>query len=339
MNETAAISVERVEQIRAKALHKLRHPRRERPLRTSDIGLILFSQEETGYSKLWRAIFGDSRPQHELYQEFAVAKVEEDLKAAEERQKEKEKEEWREEKAKRQSQITAQTTINDCYFGDKYDGGVLKGEMTIEELRRMSGRSVFELCDYNKKMFEEIISVLHSHHICLADYPPVCNMQSYCEQIYSDYSAKISKKTIEELEFSVRTYNCLKRAGIDTLAALTQCTEEDIIKVRNMGKRSLDEIVEKLAALGLRLLDSYNALHECSGESKTDKVLQLTIEELDLSVRSYNCLKRAGINTVKDLSEKTYEQMLEIRNLGRKASEEVLFKLEELGLSFKHPDE
>ncbi len=68
------------------------------------------------------------------------------------KEKEKEKEEWREEKAKRQSQITAQTTINDCYFGDKYDGGVLKGEMTIEELRRMSGRSVFELCDYNKKM-------------------------------------------------------------------------------------------------------------------------------------------------------------------------------------------
>ena len=86
MNETAAISVERVEQIRAKALRKLRHPRRARPLRTTDIGLILFSQEETGYSKLWKAIFGESRPQQELYQEFAVAKVEEDLKAEAESQ-------------------------------------------------------------------------------------------------------------------------------------------------------------------------------------------------------------------------------------------------------------
>lgn len=339
MNETAAISVERVEQIRAKALRKLRHPRRARPLRTSDIGLILFSQKETGYSKLWRAIFGESRPQHEMYQEFAVAKVEEDLKEAAERQEEKEKEEWREEKAKRQSQITAQTTISDCCFGDKYDGGILESELTIEELRRMSGRAVFESCDYNKKIFEEIISVLHSHHMCLADYPPVCNMQSYCEQIYNDYTKEIRKeslsKTIEELDFSVRTYNCLKRAGLDTLAALTQCTEEDIIKVRNMGKKSFEEIVDKLSSLGLCLLGSENVLRECSGESIKDKVLQLTIEELDFSVRTFSCLKRAGIDTVKDLTERTYDQMLKVRNLGKKSLEEVVQKLYSLGVSLK----
>ncbi|MCD8238137.1 MAG: DNA-directed RNA polymerase subunit alpha [Clostridiales bacterium] len=68
-------------------------------------------------------------------------------------------------------------------------------------------------------------------------------------------------------------------------------------------------------------------------EGKKEKVLELTIEELDLTVRSYNCLKRAGINTVDDLAKKTEEDMMKVRNLGRKSLEEVLNKLAELGLS------
>lgn len=68
-------------------------------------------------------------------------------------------------------------------------------------------------------------------------------------------------------------------------------------------------------------------------ETKKEKVLEMTIEELDLSVRSYNCLKRAGINTVEDLTNKTEEDMMKVRNLGRKSLEEVLQKLHALGLS------
>ncbi len=67
-------------------------------------------------------------------------------------------------------------------------------------------------------------------------------------------------------------------------------------------------------------------------ETKKEKVLEMTIEELDLSVRSYNCLKRAGINTVEDLTNKTEEDMMKVRNLGRKSLEEVLQKLQALGL-------
>ena len=68
------------------------------------------------------------------------------------------------------------------------------------------------------------------------------------------------------------------------------------------------------------------------GEPQRDKILEMTIEELDLSVRSYNCLKRAGINTVEDLINKTEEEMMKVRNLGRKSLEEVVQKLEALGL-------
>ena len=74
-------------------------------------------------------------------------------------------------------------------------------------------------------------------------------------------------------------------------------------------------------------------------ETKKEKVLEMTIEELDLSVRSYNCLKRAGINTVEDLTNKTEEDMMKVRNLGRKSLEEVLQKLHALGLSLAQSEE
>lgn len=74
-------------------------------------------------------------------------------------------------------------------------------------------------------------------------------------------------------------------------------------------------------------------------EDKKEKVLEMTIEELDLSVRSYNCLKRAGINTVDELIQKTEEDMMKVRNLGKKSLEEVQKKLDELGLGLKPSDE
>ena len=69
-----------------------------------------------------------------------------------------------------------------------------------------------------------------------------------------------------------------------------------------------------------------------------DKVLEMTIEELDLSVRSFNCLKRANINTVEDLISKTQDEMIKVRNLGRKSLEEVEHKLAMMGLSLASDD-
>jgi DNA-directed RNA polymerase subunit alpha len=74
-------------------------------------------------------------------------------------------------------------------------------------------------------------------------------------------------------------------------------------------------------------------------EEAKDKILEMTIEELDLSVRSYNCLKRAGINSVEELIQKTEEDMIKVRNLGRKSLEEVEQKLHELSLAFKKSDD
>ena len=70
-------------------------------------------------------------------------------------------------------------------------------------------------------------------------------------------------------------------------------------------------------------------------EDETEKVLEMTIEELDLSVRSYNCLKRAGINTVHELTNKTEAEMMKVRNLGKKSLAEVKNKLDELNLELR----
>lgn len=88
--------------------------------------------------------------------------------------------------------------------------------------------------------------------------------------------------------------------------------------------------------------DQYNDQMQIMVETEEkgqEDALEMTIEELDLSVRSFNCLKRAGINTVEDLTNKTESDMMKVRNLGRKSLDEVVLKLQSLGYSLKYEDE
>ncbi|WP_407313232.1 DNA-directed RNA polymerase subunit alpha [Desulfosporosinus sp. SB140] len=80
--------------------------------------------------------------------------------------------------------------------------------------------------------------------------------------------------------------------------------------------------------------DAHESMEEIEKDSQQDRNLKMSIEDLNLSIRSYNCLKRAGISSVKDITQKTKEEMFKVRNLGLKSLEEVEFKLKELGLSF-----
>lgn len=91
--------------------------------------------------------------------------------------------------------------------------------------------------------------------------------------------------------------------------------------------------------IGLTSLDEAEQILKPMEEDKKEKVLEMTIEELDLSVRSYNCLKRAGINTVEELASKSELDMMKVRNLGKKSLEEVKVKLEELELGLRIEEE
>ena len=129
-----------------------------------------------------------------------------------------------------------------------------------------------------------------------------------------------------------------------------QITDYDklTLDVYTNGTLAPDEAVSLAAKV---LSEHLNLFIELSENAKTaevmvekeddekEKVLEMSIDELELSVRSYNCLKRAGINTVEELTNKTSEDMMKVRNLGRKSLEEVLAKLKELGLQLNVGDE
>ncbi len=129
-----------------------------------------------------------------------------------------------------------------------------------------------------------------------------------------------------------------------------QVTDYDklTLDVYTNGALAPDEAVSLAANLLVEHLKLFVDLSENARlvdvmvESTTDekeKVLEMNIDELELSVRSYNCLKRAGINTVQELINKTPEDMMKVRNLGRKSLEEVLAKLKELNLELNHGEE
>lgn len=166
---------------------------------------------------------------------------------------------------------------------------------------------------------------------------------------------QLNEMTIEELELSVRSFNCLKRAGINTVTDLTEKTIEDMMRVRNLGRKGVEEVEAKLNALGLSFSESTSAddddlfsvtmgeipvmggLRE--GPADSDACLGLSIEELDLSVRAYNCLKRHGIETVEDIIAMSEDDLMKVRNLGRRSMEEVIQKINSMGLSIKPCEE
>jgi len=150
---------------------------------------------------------------------------------------------------------------------------------------------------------------------------------------------------VDSIYTPVRKVNCTienTRVGNET------DHDKLIIEVWTNGVIKPDEAISWSAKIMKEHLDLFIDLSEEAKntdimvekeESKKEKVLEMTIEELDLSVRSYNCLKRAGINTVDDLTKKTIEDMMKVRNLGRKSLEEVIHKLEGLNLHLSSEEE
>ena len=139
---------------------------------------------------------------------------------------------------------------------------------------------------------------------------------------------------VTKVNYQVEPARVGSNDGFDklTLEILTNGTiiPEDAL---GLSARILTEHLDLFTNL-TEIAKSTEVMKEADTESD-DRILDWTIEELDLSVRSYNCLKRAGINTVHDLTEKSEAEMMKVRNLGRKSLEEVKLKLIDLGLGLK----
>ena len=178
-------------------------------------------------------------------------------------------------------------------------GGTLSMELTLSH-----GRG-YVSADKNKAMRPNVIGVIPVDSI----YTPVYKVNYTVESTRVGASSDFDKLTLEtwtDGTISARDAVSLgAKILCDHFALFTDLSD-------NLGDKST--VVEK-------------------STDQRDKVLELTIEELDLSVRSFNCLKRANINTVEDLISKTEDEMMKVRNLGRKSLEEVINKLAMMGLS------
>ena len=185
------------------------------------------------------------------------------------------------------------------------DGGVLKMELTCDK-----GRG-YVSAERNKQIMQPIIGVIAIDSI----YTPVLMVN------YTVENTRVGQIT---------DYDKL------TLEAWTNGTisAQDAV---SLGAKILTDHLNLFVDLSEEARETETMIVK-NDDSKT-KVLEMTIEELDLSVRSFNCLKRASINTVEDLTNRTEEDMMRVRNLGRKSLEEVIAKLESLGLSLRRDDE
>lgn len=184
------------------------------------------------------------------------------------------------------------------------EGGSLKMEMTADK-----GRG-YNSADKNKKPNQDI-SVLPIDSI----YTPVKKVNYQVENTRVGQMVDYDKLVIE-----VWTDGSLKAHEALSLAAKVMTGHLELFIDLSEATKNTQVMIEK-------------------EESKKEKVLEMSIEELELSVRSFNCLKRAGIATVEDLTNKSETDMMKVRNLGKKSFDEVTAKLHSLGLDFASEDE
>ena len=142
---------------------------------------------------------------------------------------------------------------------------------------------------------------------------------------------------IERVNYTVENARVGQRSDYDKLT-LDVWTDGSLTPTEavSLGAKILTEHLEMFVNLTETAQNAQVMVEK--EETHKEKMLEMTIEELDLSVRSYNCLKRAGINTVKELTDRTVSDMMKVRNLGQKSLEEIKLKLNDLGVSFRQDD-
>lgn len=192
----------------------------------------------------------------------------------------------------------------DLHIATVSEGGSLKMEMTADR-----GRG-YNSSEKNKKANQDI-SVLPIDSI----YTPVKKVNYQVENTRVGQMVDYDKLLIE-----VWTDGSLKAHEALSLAAKVMTGHLELFIDLSEATKNTQVMIEK-------------------EESKKEKVLEMSIEELELSVRSFNCLKRAGISTVEDLTNKSETDMMKVRNLGKKSFDEVTAKLHSLGLNFASEDE
>ena len=204
------------------------------------------------------------------------------------------------------------------------------------------------------KCDSEVEIINPEYHICTLDKDAHINMELTVNKGRGYVSAEQNKKLMQPVigviaidsiytpilkaNYTIDDIRVGQEIGFDklTLEVWTNGTITATEAV-SLGAKFLNEHLALFGDLSGEAYDTEIMVDK--GEDAKEKVLEMTIEELDLSVRSFNCLKRAGINTVEDLTNKTEDDMMKVRNLGKKSLDEVVAKLRSLGFELRKDEE
>lgn len=200
------------------------------------------------------------------------------------------------------------------------------GINTLGDLENMTPSEMMrKIRNLGRKSLEEILSVMKQYGITLKKDEEENNDANTA----SSDNRKIELQTLyDNGEISIRTHNCLRRAGMLTLGDVADRTPEDMMHVRNLGRKCLDEILRVLKQYGLQLKEEEKPELE-------SHLAEMNLDDMELSVRSYNCLRRAGISKLHEIIDLSGEDFVKIRNLGLKSAQEVVTKLAELGVPYE----
>ncbi len=193
----------------------------------------------------------------------------------------------------------------DHHIATVSDGASFYMELTFDHGRGYVSQ------DKNRQTYPSFVDAIHTDSIFTPVYKASYNVENTRVGSNTDY---------DKLTLDVETNGTISAKEAISLAAKILNDHLNLFVELSDEAKSLDTMVER-------------------EETIKEKVLEMTIEDLDMSVRSFNCLKRAGIDTVEDLINRTEEDMIKVRNLGKKSLEEVIQKLHSLGLDLKKEEE
>lgn len=226
---------------------------------------------------------------------------------------------------------------------------------TIADLLNYYQEDLLEISGFGHKSLQDLVQAVYKRcGIILPSEKDILDSASN-KSLDIEYSIKpidiedsIAQKPIEELQLSVQVYNYLKRAQINSVADLLNYTQQDLLKIQNFRQKEIEEVIEALhlrygislpqnmpyipgSSIRGKLREIINNTQKNLTESIEkidDSTTHIPIEELQLSIRAYNCLKMQQIHFIKDLLAYTQKDLLKIKNFGQKSAEEVVEALQ-----------
>ena len=227
-------------------------------------------------------------------------------------------------------------SLDECSLEDREWLAELLRSLDVESLQDLNGISPSEVVDHADR-FNQVLSSSGLGRLVRVFLPGNVSLKS------SNFSAPLLSQSVDILELSVRSAHCLEIAGVTTIGELTQWSTEKLLTLKNMGRKSAMEIKAKLDELLLSNADESKAQIPVSSQSVflpgtvsvrpsnfSASLLSQSVNILDLSVRSTHCLEIAGVTTIGDLTQRSTEELLTVRGMGRKSAMEIKAKLEAL---------